>query len=207
MGQEEGHRQAVSSLTPETTAEELVTRCQAGNAAAFEELYRRYANRVYRHLVTLLGAGPDAEDCLQAVFLTAFNKLHAWDRTSLFSTWLHGIALRQSLNARRARRRRAAAMQAHERERRSTAPRTPERSLMQREETQRLFCYLERVSDKKRAAFLLYYVEQLPLDEVAARTGTSVHTAAARIKYARAEIRKALERDQLALRRRDGVGP
>src|SRR4026209_131040 len=54
---------------------ELAARCRAGDAGAFEELYRQHARRLYSLVVRMIGSVDDAEDLLQEVFLQAHRKL------------------------------------------------------------------------------------------------------------------------------------
>lgn len=190
-----------------TATDSLVSRCRRGDEHAFEELYRLYAARIYRHLRALLGPVPEVDDALQLVFLEAFRNIERFEGRSQFSTWLHGIAVRVVFNQARARRRRNKAMSALTDESETTAPSrspTPERVVDARQQTSRLYRHLEAVDEEKRAAFVLFYVEQLELSEVATQLGISADAAGARIKRGRAQLLRALEREQLATARRIG---
>lgn len=177
---------------------ELVRRCQDRDRAAFEELYRRHAGGVYRHLRLLLGPHADAEDALQMVFEQAFKTVARFEGRSSVSTWLHGIAVNVSHNARRAASRRRNAMgnlaSAHD-VHHSAMGTTPERQAVAREQARKLNEYLGGVSEKKRSAFLLYYVGDLDLSEVAMQVGDTPMTTWARIKRMRADIIKTLLRE------------
>ncbi len=50
---------------------ELAARCRAGDADAFEELYRQHARRLFGLVLRMIGSTDDAEDLLQEVFLQA----------------------------------------------------------------------------------------------------------------------------------------
>ncbi len=166
----------------------LVERCQTGDEAAFARLYHQYAGQVHRRLTVLTGAG-DADDALQQVFIIAFDKIHSFNHTSKFSSWLYGIATRVALNAGRSRRRWLAAMDSlasSSPTRRDTAPQEAGAdSLSQLERLHRL---LAKVSAKNRVAFLLYFVEDLDLHEVATHLGISEKAAWARINRARQQL-------------------
>ena len=54
---------------------ELAQRCRHGDAAAFEELYRAHAGRLYNLVFRMVGSAQEAEDLLQDVFLNAYRKL------------------------------------------------------------------------------------------------------------------------------------
>lgn len=174
----------------------VVARCRAGDASAYTALYRRYAGEIHRHLRVLLGFSCDAEDATQAVFVTAFQGLHRYDSQRKLSSWLHGIAVRVALNARRSQRRRGQAMTRLEQS--GLGPRRhtdPEIKVSSRARLVALEEHLASVNDKKRVAFLLYYVEQQDLAEVARRVGATQATTWARIKSARDAVILAMQEE------------
>ena len=64
---------------------------QAGNEAAFSELFERYAGRVYGFLVRRLGDAPLAEDLYQEAFLRLHRARSTYDSNRPFRAWLFGI--------------------------------------------------------------------------------------------------------------------
>jgi RNA polymerase sigma-70 factor (ECF subfamily) len=76
------------------------------DAGAFEELMRRYQNRLITVLEHLVGRREDAEDLAQEVFLRVYRARKSYSVGSLFSTWLFTIANNVASNARRGRARR-----------------------------------------------------------------------------------------------------
>ncbi|WP_460907968.1 RNA polymerase sigma factor [Spirosoma areae] len=57
----------------------------------FETLYNRYANKVYRHCLSMTKDPLKAEDFTHDIFLKVFNKLDAFQERSRFATWLYSI--------------------------------------------------------------------------------------------------------------------
>jgi RNA polymerase sigma-70 factor (ECF subfamily) len=72
--------------------EEIIRQAQEGNAAAFEQLYRRYSPRVYFLGLRMLKNDSEAEDLTQEAFLLLFRKIHTFRGEARFSTWLHRLA-------------------------------------------------------------------------------------------------------------------
>ena len=70
----------------------LAARASRGDAAAFERLYARWAERVLRFAASRLGSREDAEDVVQEVFLALHRGLARYEGRSSFGTWLFGIA-------------------------------------------------------------------------------------------------------------------
>jgi len=76
-------------LSPEL---DEVALAAAGDAAAFERLYRRHLARVHALARWLVGAD-EAEDAVQDVFIRVWEKLAQFEGRSAFGTWLHRLAV------------------------------------------------------------------------------------------------------------------
>jgi RNA polymerase sigma-70 factor, ECF subfamily len=83
---------------------ELVERTKAGENRGFDELVRRYRDRVYRLSTKILRHEDDAAEALQDAFLSAYRGLPKFKSESTFSTWLYRIATNASLMKLRRRR-------------------------------------------------------------------------------------------------------
>jgi RNA polymerase sigma-70 factor (ECF subfamily) len=77
----------------EVEVSRVVARAKAGDSQAFDELYDRYAGRVYRYALARVAEPADAEDLLQRVFLKVIEALPRYeDRGVPFGAWLFRIA-------------------------------------------------------------------------------------------------------------------
>jgi RNA polymerase sigma-70 factor (ECF subfamily) len=86
------------------TDAELVEITNAGDTRGFDELVRRYRDRVYRLCTKILRHEDDAAEALQDAFLSAYRGLPRFKNESTFSTWLYRIATNASLMKLRRRR-------------------------------------------------------------------------------------------------------
>jgi len=77
---------------------ELIARARAGEPAAERGLYEAHVDRVCRLVFRLAGDADLARDFTQDTFVRAFERLHEFRGGSLFSTWLHAIAVSVALN-------------------------------------------------------------------------------------------------------------
>ncbi|MCA1641120.1 MAG: RNA polymerase sigma factor [Acidobacteria bacterium] len=76
---------------------ELAQKAGAGDADAFEHLYRRHFRRVYALCLRMLGDPTLAEDLTQETFVNLFNKIGSFRGESAFTTWLHRMTVNQVL--------------------------------------------------------------------------------------------------------------
>ena len=86
----------------------LVTRVQAGDYQAFEELVSRHERRLYTLAWHLTHNHHDAEDVVQNTFLSAMEHMAEFRNESSFSTWITRIAINHALKLLRTRRQRPA---------------------------------------------------------------------------------------------------
>lgn len=84
---------------------ELIHLVKAGDHKAFEVIFHQHVNLVYRQALKLLWNEADAEDVVQEVFLTVYNKIKTFRGQSEFSTWLYRLTVNAALSKLRRRRR------------------------------------------------------------------------------------------------------
>src|SRR6202034_4866987 len=91
------------AFTMDSSSEPLdtIAAAAAGDMAAFETLYRRFAPRIYGLCLRLTGQREAAEDCTQESFVAAWRALARFEMRSRFSTWMQRIAIRTVLSRRR----------------------------------------------------------------------------------------------------------
>ena len=82
----------------------IVRRCLAGETEAFETLVEEYQRLAFTVALRMLGDYEDARDATQSTFVKAFEKLHSYDPSRRFFSWIYRILMNECLNVRRARR-------------------------------------------------------------------------------------------------------
>jgi RNA polymerase sigma-70 factor, ECF subfamily len=84
--------------------EELLAGLRQRDPIAFERFFEAHADRVYRLALHLLGNAQDAEEVVQATFLSAFEAVERFEPRARLSTWLYRIAYNHALMLLRQRR-------------------------------------------------------------------------------------------------------
>ena len=82
-----------TEMNPEfqLTDEELISRFQAGDEGAFEEIVNRYADRLLKFAYRFVLDREEAEDIVQDTFLKVYQNRHAYREIAKFSTWIYTI--------------------------------------------------------------------------------------------------------------------
>jgi RNA polymerase sigma-70 factor (ECF subfamily) len=87
----------------ERLEEALVERLRNGDEKALEEIFDRYAPKLYNVAQRILGEVADAEEVIQDVFWTAFRKARTFRGSARFSTWLYRLTINAALGKLRRR--------------------------------------------------------------------------------------------------------
>ncbi len=173
---------------------DLVDRIRAGDMALFEQLMRRYNERLYRVARAILKSDDDAEDVMQQTYIHAYLHLHQFEGRSEFSTWLTRIAIHEALARRRRQRFRTDALEQHELTMPHTRPQTPdpERLAYAAELRALLERSIDALPDAYRIVFVCREVEGLTTSETAQVLGLGEEAVKTRLHRARATLRRAL---------------
>jgi RNA polymerase sigma factor (sigma-70 family) len=180
---------AVSRDLQERSSQELLDAFAAHEQeAAFAVLVARHGPMVLRVCRRVLGHEQDAEDAFQATFLVLAGNSKKIRKPEALADWLHGVAYRIAMNAKRnAARRRA-------REKRLLPERRPSPTLTWNEIQPALDEELRRLSAPFRLAFVLCVLEGKTEGEAAAIMGCKLGTASSRLARARHLLQQRLTR-------------
>jgi RNA polymerase sigma-70 factor (ECF subfamily) len=176
--------------------QELIARAAEGAPGAFEELYYAWVDRVHRHLYTIVGQDSDLDDLVQQTFVQVYRSLATYRAEASFGTWLHRVTLNVALVHLRKRRRwfRPETSEILLPLPQPKAPTAPDDAVDQQQKLALLHQALGRINPKKRVAFLLYEMGGYTLEEIAELVDAPLNTVAARLRAARQEVRKTIER-------------
>jgi RNA polymerase sigma-70 factor (ECF subfamily) len=186
-----GRCDVVTGSVPDDSSIELdlARRAASGDVAAFEELYRKNAGRIYLLCLRMCADPALAEEMAQDAFLRAWQKLGSFRGDSAFSTWLHRVAVNVVLGNRRsaARKQAGATSVGDEHLTDHPSPRTSPGQILDLERS------IASLPDGARTVFVLHDVEGYRHREIAGLTGLAVGTSKAQLHRARQLLRKALK--------------
>jgi RNA polymerase sigma factor (sigma-70 family) len=155
---------------------------------AFAELMRRHGPMVLTVASRMLGQQHDAEDVLQAVFLTLARRARALRRVRSVAGWLHNVAVRISLNLLKMKRRREAGLRKLQEDRSELHENEPHELLELLDEE------LAQLPARLKETLILRDLEGYSRSEVAKKLGVPPGTVDSRLSYARKLLRDRLVR-------------
>jgi RNA polymerase sigma factor (sigma-70 family) len=162
---------------------------------AFAALLRRHGPMVLNAARRITGDEPSAEDVFQATFLLLSRKARMLRRAEALPCWLHGVARRLAVQARRSRLRR----REQEARARPISSADPLEELSARELVSVLDEELGKLPESQRAALILCCLEGISQEEAARRLGCSVGAVKGRLERGRERLRLRLEKRGLTL--------
>lgn len=164
-----------------------VARAAAGDARAFEALYRAHLPRVHS-LVRRMTAGRDADELTQDVFVRLWQKLGTFRGDSSFSTWLHRLAVNVVIERFRSDQTRRARL--YDGEDIFEVLPGPAQT---RDIGMDFEAALEKLPDGARQIFVLHDVEGYKHHEIATMLEISAGTSKAQLHRARMMLRRHLK--------------
>jgi RNA polymerase sigma-70 factor (ECF subfamily) len=163
----------------------LVQAAQRGDDSAFELLLEPLLAHGYRLASAMLHDHSAAEDAVQEAAFRAWQKVDQLRDPAGIRPWFLTIVANQCRTLRRSRWWSVVRGDAPEH-----ASAAPEEALVEGLELRRA---LRSLDESKRLVLVLYWYLDLPLEEIAAITGTSVHAAESRLVRATQELKRRME--------------
>ncbi|MCC6349162.1 MAG: sigma-70 family RNA polymerase sigma factor [Candidatus Eisenbacteria bacterium] len=187
---------------------ELVNLARDGDTRAFDELARRYQDRVFRLCFKILRHEDDALEAAQDAFLSAYKGLARFKAESTFSTWLYRVATNAALMKYRKRRDGHVSYEQSQSVIEDLEPMAiadwseqPLDRLLDAETREILSREMERLPDNEREVFVLRDIMEQSNEQVSRELGLSIAAVKSRLHRARVHLRDRVNRhfrDKLA---------
>ena len=175
--------------TPEDSA--LMLRYRDGDVAAFEVLYQRHNDALYRYLLRLCHHRDTAEDIFQDVWGKIIKSRQNYRPTAKFSTFLYRVAHNCFIDHIRRNKRHSHSVDV-EPDNQPDPGDQPEVLAERTMARRKLDAALRELPEEQRDVFLLHEEAGLNLDQIASVTGANRETAKSRLRYAVKKLRVAM---------------
>jgi len=194
---------SAAEVSPQPDDLTLVQQAQAGDAAAFDEMERRYQRQIYGVIYHMTSHLEDASDLAQVAFVKAWQALKSFKGDSSFFTWIYRIAVNRTLNHLKTRKFREskhrfsindldAEAENHPDMVALVAHNTPRRDLALVELQERLNEAMAQLSENHRLVVTLHDIQGLPHEAIAQIMNCNTATVRTRLFYARQQLQGIL---------------
>ena len=183
-----------------TEEQVLVRRAQRGDLAAYDELIRRYQERIYATVYHMTSNHEDANDLTQETFIKAYNALKSFKGDSSFYTWIYRIAVNKTINFLKQRKNRSHLSlddldfnAEHDPDLVAlVSEKTPRREAGLAELQEKLNAAMQKLSEPHRLVITLHDVQGMAHEEIAQIMDCNVGTVRSRLFYARQQMQAEL---------------
>jgi RNA polymerase sigma factor RpoE len=189
-----------SSNAAKPNDQELVRSVQGGDLAAYDELVRRYQERIYATLYHMTSNHEDANDLAQESFIKAFHAIKSFKGDSSFFTWLYRIAVNKTINFLKQRKNRIH-LSLNDLDLNAendpdlvslVSEKNPRRDMSLTELQEKLNAAMQRLSEDHRLVVALHDVQGLSHEEIGKIMDCNVGTVRSRLFYARQQLQAFL---------------
>jgi len=182
------------------TDEDLMEYFQEGREPAFNELVKRYTDRLHNFLYRYTHNHQDCEDLVQETFLRVHKSKKSYQRIAKFSTWMYTIALNLAKSMyKKKQRMHKVSIHKDESDPNDFEMLIQDKNILQDEELhQKLsLAQLEKalmnLAPEFREVVVYRDLQELSYDEIAKITGVAMGTVKSRINRGRAQIQSMIE--------------
>lgn len=174
--------------------EQLKLRCRSGDYTAFEKLYHRHKNPLYRFIFRQCTDQEQAKDITQDVWLSIHKACGSYVPSAKFTTWLYRIAHNRIIDYYRCSRNGIPISydeNLSEEQMLNVENRyEPEQLVQSAQETERLLSAIASLQEAQREVALLHLEMGFNVKEIANITQVNPETAKSRLRYALKKIRQ-----------------
>src|SRR5580692_750118 len=189
-----------SELSASTEEAELVRRARNGGLQAYDELVKRYQERIYATIYHMTSNHEDANDLAQESFIKAFQALKSFKGGSSFYTWLYRISVNKTINFLKQRKKRTHMSlndldfnAEHDPDLMALiSDNTPRRAAGLTELQEKLNAALMKLSEPHRLVIVLHDVQGQSHEEIAKVMDCNIGTVRSRLFYARQQMQSYL---------------
>jgi len=179
---------------------ELVRRSQAGDLGAYDELVRRYQERIYATVYHMTSNHEDANDLAQEAFIKGHQALKSFKGDSSFYTWVYRIAVNKTINFLKQRKNKTH-MSLNDLDFNAEndpdlvaliSDKTPRRAANLSELQEKLNAAMMKLSPVHRLVVTLHDVQGLSHEEIGKMMDCNIGTVRSRLFYARQQMQAYL---------------
>src|SRR5882724_648668 len=178
----------------------LVERARQGDLGAYDDLVRRYQERIYATIYHMTSNHEDANDLAQEAFIKAYQALKSFKGGSSFYTWVYRIAVNKTINFLKQRKNRVHMSlndldinAEHDPDLVSlVSEKTPRRDVSLAELQEKLNEAMQKLSDHHRLVVTLHDVQGMSHEEIARIMDCNIGTVRSRLFYARQQLQAYL---------------
>lgn len=181
--------------------EELVKRIRKGDIDAFEDIVKKYENKVYGIVFHMMKNQNEVEDLAQEVFLKVYKNLDKFKGESSLYTWIYKITVNLCLDELKKRRNiiyldeKISVEDGEIDKELPSNERSQEELYEDKELRENLHRCINKLPDKQKMMIVLRDIKGFSYDEIAEITNNKIGTVKSQINRARLRLKELLDKE------------
>jgi len=176
--------------------DELVKEFLDGNQSAFNQLAKKYREKIYWHARRMVGNHDDADEILQQVLIVIYKKLESFNFQSSLYTWIYKITSTRSLNLiKKNSIKRFVSFITDD----SVDPKSEEdifKNFEEKERVDNMKKMLQKLPAKQREVFILRNFDEMSYEEISQITGKSIGALKANYFHAFKKLKELMSENE-----------
>lgn len=174
----------------------LVAKVLSGNRSEFVQLVKQYEGLVLHIVTPLIGVNEDREDICQDIFIKVYERLNTFQFKSKLSTWIGNIAYNTSINFLQKKKNILMSTlvspenELYFIESINSDNINPEQIIIKQEDIKQLNQSIDKLTEFQKAVILLFYQDELSLDEIGKVLEIPVNTVKSHLFRARNSLKQ-----------------
>jgi RNA polymerase sigma-70 factor (ECF subfamily) len=179
----------------------MVKEVLSGNRNAFVQLINHYEGLVLHIVTPLIGVNDDREDICQDIFMKVYEKINTFRFKSKLGTWIGNIAYNTSINFLKKKKNiLMSTFVSPENELTfiesvNSDFNNPEQIIIKQEDIKQLNQSIEKLTEFQKAIILLFYQDEMSLDEISKVLEMPVNTVKSHLFRAKNSLKRLVSQN------------
>lgn len=179
----------------------LIEEVQSGSQSAFRRLFDIYSDKVYRTSFYILRDKQYAEDVVQEVFLKVYKSIHKLSKVETFDVWLYRITVNtcssyfSKIKKMPLKDPQADADLLNLVDDNSLY--NPGEQILQKDLKNKLLACINSLPAKHRTVLILFYYNDMNINQIASILGCTVGTIKSRLFYSKKKLKQILDKENI----------
>ncbi|WP_409344762.1 RNA polymerase sigma factor [Paenibacillus sp. MBLB4367] len=172
----------------------LLEEIRRGNQESFRTLVNPLIAKAYRSALTILGSAQLAEDAVQNALIESYSMIMSGREIRHFQGWFSRVIAHRALDTARKEKNYKYSFDIQELDIQDTSD-SPLDNMLKKEQSERLIESVMTLELEQRAVVVLFYFQELKIEEIAELLGLKEGTVKSRLYHARLKLSRRLHGD------------
>lgn len=186
-------RKTLRKRMKELPDKELIDKILSGGRKYFEEIYERYAIKIYQKCLSFTKDESEAKDVAHDIIVKIYLNLAKFNKKSKFSTWIYSITYNHCVDHQAKKKRQLSLREEIIKENEDIQINSPTDEEVLSLNIESLHALLEKLTPAEKSILLMKYQDGFSIKDIAEHTGSGESAVKMKLKRTKAKLMKLYE--------------